>query len=514
MLSIESQISEIRKQFSSRSDITVVEVFEEAQSAKSPGRPIFDAMLQRIEHGDAEGIIAWHPDRLARNSIDGGRIIFLLDQGKLRDMHFSTFSFENTSQGKFMLSIIFGYSKYYVDSLSENVRRGNRTKVEKGWKPNRPPVGYLNNSEDRTIIVDPQRFDLVRRMWDMLLSGGKRPSEIWRIARYDWGLTTKVRKGGVPKPLSLSHVYTIFHNIFYAGLIPWEGRLYQGKHPPMITLDEFERAQTILGRPNKERPKRRSFAFTGMIKCGACGQSVTAEHKTNRFGSEYDYYHCTRRKRPKCTERSIGAQDLVEQIRDFLGTIELSQGFHDWALEELDARTKDRKNTFAMAQKSLAEAIENNRRKADTLIDMRIRGLIDDNEFTKRRERLDGERFYLEQRQQDGDEEKMFEPAKDVILFLKQAISWFEDGDDEAKRLVLQIAGSNPVLRGKILFIEAKKPFRLRRKQPKFPLLCALLEDVRTLSGDQEFQNDLARIRRLKKKFSTGTTENTLPRTG
>jgi DNA invertase Pin-like site-specific DNA recombinase len=73
-------------------------------------------------------------------------------------LRFATFSFENNSQGKFMLSIIFGYSKYYVDSLSENVRRGMRTKVEKGWWPCRPPIGYLSDRESGIIVADPDRF--------------------------------------------------------------------------------------------------------------------------------------------------------------------------------------------------------------------------------------------------------------------------------------------------------------------------------------------------------------------
>ena len=55
------------------------------------------------------------PDRLARNSVDGGLIIYLLDQGHVKDLKFANFTFENSSQGKFMLQIMFGYSKYYVD---------------------------------------------------------------------------------------------------------------------------------------------------------------------------------------------------------------------------------------------------------------------------------------------------------------------------------------------------------------------------------------------------------------
>ena len=44
-------------------------------TAKEPGRPIFNDMLRLVERGEADALLAWHPDRLARNSVDGGRII-------------------------------------------------------------------------------------------------------------------------------------------------------------------------------------------------------------------------------------------------------------------------------------------------------------------------------------------------------------------------------------------------------------------------------------------------------
>ena len=89
-------------------------------------------MLKRIEKGEANGILAWHPDKFARNSADGRRIIYLLDTGKLQYLKFPQFWFEDTPQGKFMLNIAFGQSKYFVDSLSENTKRGLRQKVHRG----------------------------------------------------------------------------------------------------------------------------------------------------------------------------------------------------------------------------------------------------------------------------------------------------------------------------------------------------------------------------------------------
>src|SRR5258708_3173603 len=170
--SIESQLTTLQRTFGGRSEIDVVGIYEEAFSAKAPGRAKFNEMLARIEDGDAEAVITWAPDRLARNSIDGGRLIYMIDCGVIKDLKFATYTFENNSQGKFMLQIMFGQSKYYSDALSDNVKRGNQTKIEKGWRPNKPPIGYLNHPSTRTIVKDPQRFPPVRDIFDLMLSEG------------------------------------------------------------------------------------------------------------------------------------------------------------------------------------------------------------------------------------------------------------------------------------------------------------------------------------------------------
>ena len=104
--SIGDQLSVLRE-YASRENILVVEELVEKQSAKIPGRPIFDQMLLRMEQGEASGILSWHPDRLARNGVDGGKITYLLDTGVIKSLKFPQFWFEPTAQGKFMLSLAF-----------------------------------------------------------------------------------------------------------------------------------------------------------------------------------------------------------------------------------------------------------------------------------------------------------------------------------------------------------------------------------------------------------------------
>src|SRR5260370_4110710 len=101
-LSIESQMRELER-YAKKEELQIVAVLDESRSAKTPGRPVFNEMLQRITRGEANGIIAWHPDRLARNALAGGHVIHYVDTGKLLDLRFPTYTFENTSQGKFML---------------------------------------------------------------------------------------------------------------------------------------------------------------------------------------------------------------------------------------------------------------------------------------------------------------------------------------------------------------------------------------------------------------------------
>jgi len=482
-LSLEGQEKEIQNLIDRTPDLEIVDIFHESKSAKTPGRPQFNTVLERIKQGDAQGIIAWHPDRLARNSMDGGQIIFLLDQGCLRDLKFCSYSFENSPQGKFMLGIMFSNSKYYSDSLSVNVKRGMQLKLDKGWKPGLAPIGYKNCKETGTIIADPKHLKAVRGIFDLLLAGHHTPSSIHHIVCNEWNYTTPKRKSVGGKNPAISTIYKILTNPFYAGFIRWKGQLKDGQHKPIVSKEEFEKAQQLLGTVPTAKPKTISFPYTGLFTCGACGLSITAEKKKKPSGREYTYYHCTRQKyiTPRCTEPSIEVKTLEAQIEEFLDRVTLHKAQYDWLCKAMENTAPEDQKQRQEALQGQERAIADLERQLSNLTDLRLKELVDDDEFLDRREQLQIDLSTAQERLQKTQQPTVtFEPAHALSFFLFQAKNCFLASDDEGKRRLLKILCSNPSLRQRKALLTPKKPFEKVCKSAKFTRRCGSVSHTRT----------------------------------
>ena len=327
--SISDQLAEL-KELALKEQIEVVDIFIEKQTAKVPGRPVFNEMLLRMEAGEANGILAWHPDRLARNSVDGGKIIYLVDTKIILDLKFSTFWFDPTPQGKFILSIAFSQSKYYVDNLSENIKRGHRQKLKDGIWPQNAPVGYLNDSDKKVIIPDPERSPYIVRAFEAYASGKYTLRQVRDMVN-ELGLRSRKEQ-----ELSISNIHNMLRNPIFCGLLRYGGEIHEGKHEPIISKKLFDSVQEVMSRKSKPHSKGlKPYIYRGFFRCGECGCFITTEQQKG-----HHYLRCTKRKNP-CAQPYIREELITSQVRTEIQKVSLPDDWAKWMIAE---NAKDRQS--------------------------------------------------------------------------------------------------------------------------------------------------------------------------
>ena len=425
----------------------------EAKTAKEPGRTKFAEMLSSLESGKAEGILSWHPDRLARNSVDGGKIIYLLDTGKIKDLKFPTFWFENTPQGKFMLNIAFGQSKYYIDNLAENIKRGHRAKLRKGIWPGFAVLGYLNNHRTRDIDIDEEKAPLIKKAFELYSTGKYTLKQIAKVLK-DFGLRSY--KGNI---LSVSCVQRLLKSPFYYGVFTFNGEMYQGSHQPIISKKLFDKCQEIMAtRAHKmERKSQNIFPFRGFIHCGECGGTITAELQKG-----HNYYRCTKKK-GICSQKYIREEMLTEQFISFLKKVSLSNQDTKKVLKELENDEQEARGEMAVFVQNLKEELKDIDLKLDKLLSAYLDEIILVEEYTSQKQKLLTKKIELQEKIKDFEEKGVswLEPARAFVRNLNYAQKLVSDQNKSEMAAFLKNIGSNHILLNREFSFSPKNEYKL-----------------------------------------------------
>lgn len=501
VLSLDGQHEECEKT-ANRLGHKIVDSFEEKMSAKKPGRVKLNDMLTRIEHGEAEAIICWRLNRLARNPIDGGRIQWLLQQGVIKAIITPEKTYLPTDN-VIQMSVEFGMATQFSIDLGKDVKRGMLQKAKMGWRPVTAPIGYLNDyggvKGEKEIFRDPERFDLARRCWDHLLSGAYTVKEIHCLARDEWGMTVTKGRRKIITPIALQSLYNMFHNPFYCGEFDWGGQHWSGAHVPMITKAEYDHAQEILGSRGRPRAQTHENPYPCLIHCGDCGSSIVMEVKKKFVKREnmlktFTYFRCGKsRVHHPCNQRHCVRQiDLDPQVLNVVETAELPQAFIDWALQKLKLTQEDKKKQREAELRRLQEQHGKAEQRVDALIDLRLENpsLFPEEAFKRKIAGLESEVKRCEvQLTEHGKAAKTWrEEFIDKLLFVEKAKERFlNDTPKERIGMLCELKESLELTDGKLIprYQEPFRTFLLGKKRMEKrlgslePLNCHL-EQVKT----------------------------------
>ena len=326
-MSIDGQLSEM-KAMAKKEKLFVSEVITESHSAKESGqRPEFNNLLQGINEEKFNAILTWAPDRLSRNAGDLGRIVDLMDQGKLIKIQTYSQSFSNNPNEKFLLMILCSQAKLENDNRGINVKRGLRNKCEVGIRPGMAPIGYLNIMKFNrisTVGIDPERGPVIKEMFNKVATEGYSGRMVQKWLR---SINFRTRNNC---HMALSRIYKVLRTHFYYGDFKYGGKLYKGNYEPLITKQVFEKVQLHLDVAPRQWNKQ-LFPFKKICKCGNCGGSVTAEIKHKKLVRGgfhvHIYYHCNRIKELECHEPYITETELIRQLVAYLPNLKLNVPF-------------------------------------------------------------------------------------------------------------------------------------------------------------------------------------------
>jgi site-specific DNA recombinase len=459
ILSIDAQISELNA-IALRHGLAVLSTLTECKSAKGPGRPVFNDMIRRIEAGEANGILTWKLDRLARNFDDGGRIIGLLQRGVIREIR----TFEKTylpSDNVLMIAVELGMANQYVRDLSMNIRRGIREKIRRGIYSSRAPIGYLNDPKLRTIEPHPDFFPKMKRVMELFATGQYSLTAIQKQLA-DAGVVG-VESG---KPMPLSSIGNFLRNPFYYGVFLHKGEMHQGIHAPMISkkvFDDIQAALVKIGKPQSRNKRgQKGFLFLNFATCGSCGHCITAERHTKKSGRRYHYYRCTHKnKKQHCEDRNfIREEQFGEEVKRNVSLVAIPDEWKEKYLARIELWQNDEAQMRQRHVDRIKADLGSLKAKIDRLNTAFTEGGLELAEFKELKNPLIVQKAVQEQElaKAERGEASRLEPLKKLVLEANQAGKWvLENNWLEMKSFLLKV-GSNRLFRSQTLTVSFKKP--------------------------------------------------------
>lgn len=460
--SIREQLAECQR-IVERGGLKVVRTWEESRSARHPNRRTgYRELIAAIEAGEVQGVVCWHVNRLVRNMEEGGKLAQLLIEGTLKEIQTPSATYR-TGDNIMPLVIEAASATQFSLDHAKAVSRGLEGSFRSGGCTNKAPQGYRNvrdplNLKRGLIERDPERFDVVRRAWELLIHSGCTLKQVTRTMNDVWGFRTRPTRNAGNRPLSYSGAYFMFTNPFYAGFVHRKGELVKGNHEAMVTADEFERVQANLKRGSFVAPRVKEYAYTGLMRCAHCGQQITGEVKRLRDGRLWENYHCSDANL-KCTKRGLSRERVERLIFSELAQLEVEPSLLDAAKENILRYIENSPSGNEIVLQSQQAELEECEKRLRRLSDMWLDGVLTDAERYREleaRELARRREITIEIERVSQEVQASKRNLSRSIMFLKSARSAIEEADPRVKKQIFRALATSYVFDGHAKTITTK----------------------------------------------------------
>lgn len=449
--SLEAQ-KKLIESYADRNNIEIVKQFVCSESAKYEDRKIFSEILSFLKsHSEVELLLCEKVDRLLRGNLKDRveiddlvnqfrkKIIFVKDGG--------SYSVDSKSTEKLTYGIQAELAKFYLNNLSDEVKKGLTEKASRGEYPGSPPFGYIR--KEKMILAHPQTSMVAKKMFELYATGSYSIRQL-RDYLVKEGLAKKLN-GGI---LGSSDIGHHLRNPFYYGEFRWKDKLYpsKGTYEPLLSKDLWDKVQEVLDDQNKPRTRKHNFNFTMLLRCGECGYSVTAEKKTKFYPktnrkAEYTYYHCTRPKSSdvKCHQKPITQEELEEQLVQIVDNIAITKEIVEILKDILRDSSTEEHQYHIDVVKALTSQYTDLQEKKKRLLDGYLEGVIKNEDYRQKESGLDVEFRTIEsqlQKHKEGNK-AYYDQIENFIELCHQAPLLFRRSSPKLKRELLRYVVSD-----------------------------------------------------------------------
>lgn len=446
-------------EFCERHNLKVIGFIQDVQTAAKSGRKNFEKMMKDTKQGKADGIVFHKVDRSSRNYHDWLAVSELMDAGLY--FAFASEGLESTDPaGRFTMDILAATAIHFIRNLRSETRKGMRGRIEQGRWPLPAPLGYLEPpkgtpKEKRCRKrLDPVRAPLILELFK-LYATGKYTLERLQEEMFRRGLSALSGK-----PLPLSRVAAILDNPFYAGLLPYDGRIYPGKHPPIIDQELFSRVRELRKNKWHAIETKHSHLLQQLLVCTNCKRILTPELQKG-----HTYYRCHNRQH---ASNSIREEAVSDSIHALLKQIKPSPNEQKLMLSLLTQEIQNKNSEHDALEQKLRLEENKLEGQAQRAVEAYLNGVLREEMYKQQDSRLAlARKKVAEQRTKLKQSDLTTTVTKALTLFEQLALAYVSAKKPEQRQLLRGVC-SNFSVSGKNVSIEPRKWVKVMLEREKF----------------------------------------------